>query len=232
MYALAASAAGVGLLALAQPAEAKIVYTPAHIHIKMNGDMVPLDLNHDGIVDFYLHVYGFFETVILSACQYTGSFSNGTVCSFVRGTNAIRRAGTGYGAALPYGARIQPIRNFGEAAAILGRLKVDSGTYTQWMGPWLNGGKGVKHRYLGLKFKVKGRFHVGWARMTVVTISNNFTATLTGYAYETIPGKGIIAGKTKGPDVTTVSPATLGHLAAGASAIPTWRVKQTKSTTH
>ena len=29
-YALAASAAGVGVLALAQPAEAKIVYTPAH----------------------------------------------------------------------------------------------------------------------------------------------------------------------------------------------------------
>jgi hypothetical protein len=46
---------------------------------------------------------------------------------------------------------------------------------------------------------------------------------LTGYAYETISGKGIIAGKTKGPDVTTVLPATLGHLAAGASAIPALR---------
>ena len=30
MYALAASAAGVGVLALASPAEGKIVYTPAH----------------------------------------------------------------------------------------------------------------------------------------------------------------------------------------------------------
>jgi len=30
MYAIAAGAAGVGALALAQPAEAKIVYTPSH----------------------------------------------------------------------------------------------------------------------------------------------------------------------------------------------------------
>jgi hypothetical protein len=29
-YALAATAAGVGVLALAQPVEAKIIYTPAH----------------------------------------------------------------------------------------------------------------------------------------------------------------------------------------------------------
>jgi hypothetical protein len=35
-------------------------------------------------------------------------------------------------------------------------------------------------------------------------------ATLTGYAYETIPNKPIITGKTKGPDVITLDPATLG----------------------
>jgi hypothetical protein len=48
-------------------------------------------------------------------------------------------------------------------------------------------------------------------------------ATLTGYAYETIPNKPIIAGKTKGPDVITLEPATLGHLAQGASGISAWR---------
>jgi hypothetical protein len=36
MYALAAGAAGVGVLALAQPADAKIVYTPAHKHLPHN----------------------------------------------------------------------------------------------------------------------------------------------------------------------------------------------------
>src|SRR5271167_317755 len=53
MYALAAGAAGVSVLALARPAEAKIVYTPAHIGIGRGGQ-VGIDLNHDGITDFYI----------------------------------------------------------------------------------------------------------------------------------------------------------------------------------
>jgi hypothetical protein len=61
---------------------------------------------------------------------------------------------------------------------------------------------------------------------------NGITAVVTGYAYETIPNKPIITGKTKGPDVVTLQPATLGHLATGASAMPAWRVKQTAATTH
>jgi hypothetical protein len=51
MYALAAGAAGVGILALAQPGEAKIVYTAAHTPIRA---VVNLDLNHDGLPDFEL----------------------------------------------------------------------------------------------------------------------------------------------------------------------------------
>jgi hypothetical protein len=39
--------------------------------------------------------------------------------------------------------------------------------------------------------------------------------TLTGYAYETIPGKPIIAGETKGPDVITMQPGSPGRLALG-----------------
>jgi len=56
----------------------------------------------------------------------------------------------------------------------------------------------------------------------------SITATLTGYAYETIPNKPIIAGKTHGPDVITLQDASLGHLARGASAIPSWRAKENK----
>jgi hypothetical protein len=58
MYALAASAAGVGALALAQPSEAEIVYTPAHVTVGIN-KTIPLDLNHDGKADFRLqNVWG------------------------------------------------------------------------------------------------------------------------------------------------------------------------------
>jgi hypothetical protein len=41
------------------------------------------------------------------------------------------------------------------------------------------------------------------------------SGTLTGYAYETIPNKPIIAGKMKGEDVITFQPDTLGDLARG-----------------
>jgi len=57
-YALAATAAGVASLALAQHADAKIVYTPAYIKIprppRFSGVGVSLDINHDGIDDFVI----------------------------------------------------------------------------------------------------------------------------------------------------------------------------------
>ena len=52
-YALAASAAGVGLLALAQPADAEIVYTQVNQTIPFDTTF-NLDLNNDGIVDFQI----------------------------------------------------------------------------------------------------------------------------------------------------------------------------------
>src|SRR5579863_6632977 len=52
-YASAAIAAGVSLIAVTKPADAKIVYTPADTNIPVNNSQsVLLDLNHDGIADF------------------------------------------------------------------------------------------------------------------------------------------------------------------------------------
>jgi hypothetical protein len=56
MYAVMASAAGVGMLALSQPAEPKIVYSPAHKLIE-SGQTVLLDLSHDGKADFSFENY-------------------------------------------------------------------------------------------------------------------------------------------------------------------------------
>jgi hypothetical protein len=50
-YSLAASAAEVSLLALAQPCGAQIVYTPTHATIGRRGSY-GLDLNNDGRIDF------------------------------------------------------------------------------------------------------------------------------------------------------------------------------------
>ncbi len=232
-YALAASAAGVGLLALVQPAEAKIVYTKAHKIIAANS-FFQLDLNHDGIVDFYvLNAFSHFRyRHDLSVCQVMMSYQGLFFCRSSP-TNEIRAAESfnrEFAAALHLGAKIQRGDRFGYVLP-MGGLMADNKTSRFWYGPWANGGNGVKDRYLGLKFKIKGRFHFGWARLTVKTTSDDFTAILTGYAYETIPGKAIIAGATKGPDddePTALNrpapePATLGILALGAPGLEIWR---------
>ena len=92
-------------------------------------------------------------------------------------------------------------------------------------GQWIN----TSRRYLGLKFVTGGQIHYGWARMMVELTRPSpiqrfqLHAILTGYAYETIPNKPIITGKTKGPDVVTLEPVSLGRLSQGASGISAWR---------
>jgi len=53
-YAAAAGAAGVGILALAKPSQAEIVYTPTHQTVPPS---LALDLNNDGITDFTISNY-------------------------------------------------------------------------------------------------------------------------------------------------------------------------------
>jgi hypothetical protein len=243
MYALAAGAAGVGALALAQPAEAKIVYTPAHVQLQANKPY-PLDLDHNRKTDFFLLEFSSLTTFqdrlrALWVCHHPTVWSKGSiVCrSSTNTTNLLNQvvATKAYGpaATLRAGAKIQSGDPFAgtfkghDVVVDMGQVFYRTSTTTQgtiWQGAWLNGGKGVKNRYLGFKFQINGKFHFGWARLNVATHKRGeIKATLTGYAYETIPNKPIIAGKTKGPDVVTVHPASLGHLAAGASAIQAWR---------
>ena len=87
------------------------------------------------------------------------------------------------------------------------------------LGPWVGKGKGVRNRYLGLKFVIHGKVHYGWARLSV-TLGHHrqygdVSGTLTGYAYQTIPNKAIITGKTKGQDLIIFQPDTRGGLALG-----------------
>ena len=105
------------------------------------------------------------------------------------------------------------------------------GGTTQHGGPWAN----VQHRYLALKFFIKGKVHYGWARLNVHWYVPDVSGTLTGYAYETVPGKSIITGATKGPDDAeptadlssrTPEPFTLGALALGAPGLSIWRRKE------
>jgi len=215
-YALVASAAGVSVLALAGASEAKVVYTETH-QVTRAGVPLYIDLNHDGINDFVLRTMFY----VGSSGLEVGLDPSGYRKNAVAGK---RFSHSGYffsaASALPAGARIGPKRKFPVRHPFMA-VEVFNGRSSQYsdLGPWVGKGNGVRDRYLGLKFVVHGKIHYGWARLSV-TLGHHrqyddVSATLTGYAYETVPNKPIIAGQITGPDVITVQPETLAELARG-----------------
>ena len=213
-YALAARAAGVGLLALAQPAEAKIVYTPAHKKIPFcTGNQslcFKLDLNHDGVPDFTIVRvrYGSFYSLDVRPPDLPKSKNH--VWGGNKGSHRLAYALSAGVSVGSNAVRFEPLHYsmFG-----YGNFSTGSKSWGQW--------QKVHNKYLGLRFSANGKTHYAWARLSTTP-----DTVLTGYAYETIPDKSIVTGKTKGPEVITLEPATLGHLARGASAIPAWRGKE------
>jgi hypothetical protein len=219
LYSLAASAAGVSVLALASPTQAKIIFTSAHIKITPNHKLA-LDLNHDGVKDFELVDSGVGSSDFLEM-------------NALQPGNALAQANTDCNpsvgvAALKAGAVIGKGQTFSHNLYCMAQyIGADGGSLGSWAG-------GVKNRFLGMQFTIEGRKHFGWARLSVSTAP--YIVMLTGYAYETIPNKPIIAGKTEGPDENSVDetnpatlnestpqPASLGLLAIGSPALSIWR---------
>jgi hypothetical protein len=220
-YTLAAGAAGVGMLAFAVPANAEIIYTHTIRTIKTH-DILHLDLNHDHITDFLISNHAFCTSDVCGRTLRALPVAHG---NRVQGAKGI--GGPFYAYALKGGARI------GSRQPFSGKLMAASGTEYGNVGQFFN----VSDRYLGLKFVINGRFHYGWAQFSVIVGGNTITAALTGYAYETIPNKPIIAGRKMEADdsvsasVTnsipdTPRPETLGMLALGAQGLPLWRRKE------
>jgi hypothetical protein len=101
-----------------------------------------------------------------------------------------------FGPGIPVGPKVAL-----KSKALMGHCLEQSGPMTSVhtsKGNWLD----VRNRYLGLKFTIKGKIHFGWARLTTTACAAN--GTLTSYAYETIPNKPIVTGKTKGPDQPSI----------------------------
>jgi hypothetical protein len=229
-YAIATSAAGVNLLALAQPSEAEIVYTPADQTVTV-AQGYSLDLNHDGIVDFTLFdtrkEFLRFSTDQILFVKAAGR--NQVNCPSSLCISSFVNAG-----ALEAGTVISPSEGrygwlTGEVnMALEGFSPPNSAFYSyQWVR--------AQDEYLGLKFLIHGEMHYGWARLSVhfhggPLVGRTWEAHLTGYAYETIPDKGIRAGQTEGAQgdeaeasVPKSAPGQLSALALGASGLALWR---------
>jgi hypothetical protein len=225
LYALAAGAAGVQLLALAQPSEAEVVYTSAHVVLGRD-QLSSIDLNHDGINDFTIY-----NRYSRSSYSYK---------AFQLRVTADRGGAIAYGAQDIFGDlatlfikgdKIGTRAKFDSRRVIMALRYITGGGY----GAWFN----VKNGYLGLRFKINGQIHYGWARLNVQSNQRfRIVATLTGYAYETQPDTPIIAGDTGGaadeeglaepmsqvPQGQGVTPsATLAALSLGAPGLAIWR---------
>lgn len=214
MYALAASAAGVGMLALAEPADAKIIYHKANQSIGVKATL-PLDLNHDGIVDFNLKNTS-------SWVSFTGADWLSAIPA--RKKNAVwgHTMWRAYASALSAGSWVGPKGQFLPGPGLMASTGTAGGKPRP---AWTGGGWcDVTNRYLGLKFVIKGKTHFGWARLNVIC-NSSVTGTLTGYAYETVANKPILTGKEHGCDeadnpATVGASSTLGRLARGSASRP------------
>jgi hypothetical protein len=188
--------------ACAAHAQAEVVYTPIDRPVHSN---FYIDLNHDGIDDF--HIY----SSLLSGSGKVQVFpadGNRVVPDGSEGCFASQKAA----APLPAGTVIGPGKPFQASATCMAYLPYGASfSY----GPW----KEVKHRYLGLAFSIHGKVHFGWARLSLYKFLFNNTARIEGYAYETVPGKPIVAGDEGNSAETSARPASLGALAAGAPAL-------------
>jgi hypothetical protein len=208
-YAAAATAAGACVLTVAQPAEAKVVVTKTDKTISWNGKTTTkIDLNNDGVPDF-------------------GFGSDFQFCCSTRLLLAPFKfnqiMGAYWASALASGVTVGKSGNFMGQKAVM-EVAFGNSVSTAYIGPWTD----AKDKYLGLAFHINGQVHFGWARLTFTGFG---AATLTEYAYETIPGKAIVTGDNGASEASAEKPAAvnprvgpaLGALALGADGLSLWR---------
>jgi hypothetical protein len=188
-------------------AHAEVVYTPVHSRVEQD---FPIDLNHDGINDFHVTSY-----------DYSGS-GELDVYPLVEGnriiyTPEVCHDEAGGAAALHEGGVIGGDRDFSAEANCMAYGFRSSINISN--GAWAH----AKNLYLGFAFVIDRKQHFGWARLSFGQFSFQELGIITGYAYETIPGKPIIAGDEGTNTKASTQPATLGALAAGAPALNSWR---------
>ena len=221
------SAVGLGILALPPVATAEVVYTPTNKSVNEQQRRLPIDLNNDGHADASLFVNGYCASGSGARNCYGSIFASG-----LNGNQAMTNGG--FASAARIGKIIghqDKFANFPQMAKCHSDAGINGTSSHTDKGPWLN----VKAHYLGFKFKINGETHYGWARVTTQGFNCNPSAILTGYAYETVPNRPIVAG-IKSDDAAQMTPqgdenaaaqpeiyAELGMLAVGARSLEIWR---------
>jgi hypothetical protein len=236
-YSLAAAVAGVSMLALVQPTAGEVVVTRKTIPIPLAPRTVPepvtISIANNGIENFNFYLnssvtsVGLRELVVVSVDPGQNGAHNQVIAggSFYGKALALERG-------VKIGPAAVPSASFGSFGALVEGTNSNTGSFYS-RGFWAGN---LKNRYLGVRFLINGKFHYGWIRLTVTTNVKlrkpTLSATITGYAYETVPDKPILAGTTgiaasaevqvPEKNKNQVGP-SLGMLAAGVEGLTVWR---------
>jgi len=213
-YSLAATACGVGILALTIPCNAEIVYTSTQIAMRLFSK-TDIDIDKDGVPDLRFTNY---ET-------YGGLSWETSYPLNLSGFGKSKMVGLGrtypefvarFDAGVPVGPELFKGDSIGEGNIY--RHVHNFASYTDSTEGFWRGR--VNDKYVALKFLINGETHYGWMRLTTRGRLNG--AILTGYAYETVPNKPILTGQTSS-DIGQLPSPTLGQLARGATQGSAWR---------
>jgi hypothetical protein len=173
-----------------------ILYTAANVRIE--NSLYNLELNNDGSV-VSKNVFVITESNETGGpyCNVRGMNETATLSLASQGSNAFE-VNDGYVARLVKGSRIGPAQSF-----MTGSEKMEF-TLSIWEQGQMycepvraqEGNWPAKRRgYIGLALPIGGKIHYGWAAITVDGGYGFLSARLTGYAYQAVAGKAIMAGQ-------------------------------------
>ena len=181
------------IAAIALPAEAEIVYTPANISIPV-GSSYNIDLNQDGVTDFTIR-----SSLLQDYCNDGDGFMWSLTVTSANGNavvTSLGHIGSSWAAALLNSVPVNGGEGFVTGSSTMAALAWGfCGTGT--LGEWLN----LPDRYLGLKFRdANGGVHYGWAKLSTAAYVDgqghlHNSTILSGFAYETIAGRQIFTGQ-------------------------------------
>ncbi|MBK7945641.1 MAG: T9SS type A sorting domain-containing protein [Flavobacteriales bacterium] len=195
---------------IATQAQAQIIYTDVIPDATYTGtnDTCSLDLDNDGNIDFLIVQ----RTVNAPCpngpglnCVATNTRPRSWVNITPQGTNAVVNAAS-FASQLPEWQAIAPALSWNNAVAQvlmtqgsptcimsqfggLGQWVCNLGSFT---GAWSGGASVNSPMFLGLQFDIAGSTFYGWARSSIPANGTSFT--LMDYAYNSLPGEGILAG--------------------------------------
>lgn len=179
----------LGLLSL-QPSEARIVYTQTNETISGPDKSLAIDLNHDGVTDVTI-----FQNMATSGCYFDYVVAEPAAGDAI--VSNYQYLDGFWASALMAGQFVGPGSPFTSSNAVMTDVYGGFGCpFSHDYGYWGNSGP----HYLGIAFVKNGKVRFAWAQLQVSfgnsQRSRAINTTLTGYAYQTIVGKGIPAGRT------------------------------------